>query len=70
MMGFKQHFDHSFSSKNFSCLFRDGKTTTKLWYQIFESTSSQLMLYLKNSETFIGFFRENIFKFDIWTTLP
>ena len=30
---------------------------------------SQLMLHLKNSETPIGFSRENIFKIDIWTTL-
>ena len=38
-------------------------------YKIFESVSSQLMFYLTNSGTRIGFLQENIFKTDTRATL-
>ena len=48
---------------------RDKKWSTKLWYPISESTSSQLIFYLRNEGTSIAFMLEAIFKTDIWTTL-
>ena len=36
----------------------------KVWDQISESTSSQLMFNRKNSRTSLGFLRENISKLD------
>ena len=53
----------SFSSKN--CLFRDKSPSLKLWYQILESISNELMLYPKNSVISAGFLRENIFKTEL-----
>ena len=49
---------------------RDKKLSTKLWYQILDSTSSQKMFYPRKSGTSTGLLRENNFKVDILTLLP
>ena len=65
-----QHKYHSSSSKNCSLLFSTQKFIHKVVAsRFFESTSGQLMFYLRNSRTSFGFLRENIFKTDIGTTL-
>ena len=69
MIACTQHQDYSFPSKIAFCLFRDKKLSTKLWYNIFASTLSQLINFLKNLRTCIVFLRDNIFKSDIRTTL-
>ena len=64
-----KHKGHSFSQqKLFFNSFRT-KIIQKLWCQIFKSTSSQLMFYVKKLETSIGFFRKKIFKIDLRTTI-
>ena len=68
MVAFMQQTITAFQTKIAFCLFRD-KIRIQNGSHIFESVSSQLMFYLKNSGTCIGLFRENIFKNDIRTTL-
>ena len=59
----------AFKQKLYFACFETKVDSQILWCRISESTSSQWMLYLKILGTSIGFFRENIFKIDIRTTL-
>ena len=56
-------------SRNLLCLCEDKNSSMKTWCQIFESTLSQLKVYLKSLEKSNGFVRENIFKTNIRTAL-
>ena len=69
MIAYMQDKDHSFFNHKifFACLVT--KNHPQNCYQIFVSSSSQLMLDRKNSGTFIGFLGDNFFKIDMSTTL-